>query len=128
MLQAYAYLIHLLAGFAMLAAFAFVYLHVTPFDEIALIRRGNVAAALSFAGALIGFCLTLASSIMHSDGFVVFVSWAAGAMLVQVLTYALTTRIVHNMNEAITEDNVAMGTLMFSVSVVVGIVNAACLS
>ena len=35
--------------------FAAVYLKVTPFDELALIRDGNAAATLSFGGALIGF-------------------------------------------------------------------------
>lgn len=128
MLQAYAYLLHLLSGFVLLAVFFVIYTKITPFDEISLIRQGNVAAALSLSGAGIGFGLTLASSILHSDTFVMFLVWAVGAMVVQAATYALLTRIVPQMNQAIEANNVAMGTFMGTASLLVGIINAACLS
>ena len=128
MLQAYAYLLHLLSGFVLLAVFFVVYTKITPFDEVSLIRRGNAAATVSLSGAGIGFGLTLASSILHSDSFMMFVVWAVGAMVVQTVTYALLTRLLPQMNQAIEENNVAMGALMGTASLLVGIVNAACLS
>lgn len=128
MLQAYAYVIHLLSGFVLVAVFFGLYTKITPFDEVALIRQGNLAAALSLAGAIIGFCLTLASSILHSDTFVMFLIWGTGAMIVQAATYAAITRVIPQMNEAINANNVAMGALMATASLAIGIVNAACLS
>jgi putative membrane protein len=128
MLQAYAYLLHLLSGFVLLAVFFWIYTKTTPFAEMALIRQGNMAAALSLAGATIGFCLTLAASILLSSGFFMFLVWGIGAMTMQVVTYAVVTRLLPQMNTAITENNVAMGTLMGTASLTVGIINAACLS
>jgi putative membrane protein len=128
MLQAYAYVLHLLSSFVLLAVFFVIYTKITPFDEISLIRHGNLAAALSLSGAAIGFGLTLASSILHNDTFVMFVIWAVGAMVVQTGTYAVLTRIFPQMNQAIAGNNVAMGSLMGSTSLLVGIINAACLS
>ena len=58
MMQASAYALHLLSGCALLAAFFAVYTKITPFNEVALIREGNAAAALSLTGAGVGFCLT----------------------------------------------------------------------
>jgi len=78
--SAYLYAVHLLSAFVLLFVFAAVYLKVTPFDELALIRAGNPAATLSFGGALIGFCLTLASSIAHNSTLGEVVLWAIGAM------------------------------------------------
>ncbi|MGU7772950.1 DUF350 domain-containing protein [Burkholderia sp. MR1-5-21] len=126
--SAFSYAVHLLSAFVLLLAFAAVYLKVTPFDELALIRDGNVAALLSFAGALIGFCLTLASSIAHNSTFVEVVLWAVGAMVVQLVTYAALTRLMPGMNHAIEDRNAAMGGLMGTASLVVGIINAACLT
>ncbi|PRY04877.1 DUF350 domain-containing protein [Paraburkholderia sp. BL25I1N1] len=126
--DAFSYGIHLLSAFVLILGFAAVYLKVTPFDELALIRDGNVAALLSFAGALIGFCLTLASSIAHNSTLMLVLVWAVGAMIVQVATYALLTRLLPGMNQAIETRNTAMGGLMGTASLVVGIINAACLT
>lgn len=128
MVQGYAYLIHLLTAFILLGIFFAIYTRITPFNELQLIRRGNMAAAISFGGAMIGYCLTLASSIVHNDNFSMFLVWGAGALVVQAVTYAAISRMISNMSEAIEDGNTAMGTLMGTVSLAVGIVNAACLS
>ena len=128
MLQAYAYALHLLTGFALLAVFFGIYTKITPFDEVALIRQGNAAAALSLGGAGVGFCLTVVSSILHNDNFWLFLIWSVGAMMVQVGTYAFLTRMLPQMNQAIAANNVAMGGLMGLLSLMVGMINAACLS
>ncbi|GAB4061132.1 DUF350 domain-containing protein [Uliginosibacterium sediminicola] len=122
------YCIHLLAGLAMLGVFVIVYLRTTPFDEISLIRQGCVAAALSLAGATLGFSLTIASSILHSDNFIMFMTWGSCAMLVQVAAYAVLARALPNMVQELSDNNIAMGALMGLTSLVVGIINAACLS
>jgi putative membrane protein len=126
--QVTAYLTHLASGVALLAAFFFIYVRFTPYDEVQLIRKGNRAAARSLCGALIGFCLTLASSILHNDGLIAFVAWAAGGMMVQLGVYMLIAHTIHHVDQAISDDNAAMGTLLGGISVAVGIINAACMS
>jgi putative membrane protein len=49
-------------------------------------------------------------------------------MVVQVATYALLTRLLPGMNDGIETRNTAMGGLMGAASLVVGIINAACLT
>jgi putative membrane protein len=126
--QAFSYAIHLISAFILLAGFAGVYLKVTPFDELALIRAGNSAAVLSLGGALLGFSLTLASSIVHYATLPIVVAWAVGALIVQLVAHAVLTRILPGMDHSIEENNVAMGGLMGAVSLTVGVLNAACLS
>ncbi|SAI04677.1 Predicted membrane protein [Bordetella ansorpii] len=126
--QAYAYLIYLVSALAILGVFAMVYSKITHFDEMALIRKGNSAAALSYCGALIGFSLTLFSSIASHATWPMFISWALGAMATQVLVYLVISRVIRAMNQAIHDNNVAMGGLMGGISLAVGIVNAACLT
>ncbi|MBL8484174.1 MAG: DUF350 domain-containing protein [Rhodocyclaceae bacterium] len=126
--QAYNYLIHLLAALALLATFVFVYTKVTPFDEFALIKQGHTAAALSLGGAMLGVSLTLGSSIVHGDTFMMFLIWGSAAGAVQVAAYALLSRILPHLDQALSENNVAMGAFMGAVSLVVGVLNAACLS
>jgi putative membrane protein len=127
MAQAYAYLLHLLSAFIFISVFFGIYTWVTPFDEIALIRQGNTAAAASLAGSILGFCLTLASSILHSDSLTMFLIWGSGAMAIQLIAYLILSRALPQMNEAIENGNTAMGVLTGTVSLTVGIINAACL-
>ena len=126
--QFYLYMKHLLSGLIMVGLFAAVYVRFTPFHEMPLIRRGCTAAALSLAGAIIGFSLTVASSILHNDHYLMFIAWGTLAAGVQMAAYLLIERSLPEMKAAIEANNVAMGALMGTVSLVVGVINAACLS
>ncbi|WP_373976068.1 DUF350 domain-containing protein [Chitinibacter sp. SCUT-21] len=122
------YFSYLASGVAMLIVFAMLYIKITPYDEIKLVREGNVAAALSFAGALIGFSFALASSAWHLNHLVFFVIWGALAGLMQILVYAFLVKCIKGMPEQIMNNNVAVGVLAGSISVAVGVINAGCLS
>ncbi len=122
------YAIHLIASAILLGVFFAIYTKVTPFDEVALIHAGKGAAALSLGGALIGFSLTLGSAIVHNATLLEVLMWAVAAMVVQIIVYAVASRLLHTVRTEIEAGNVAMGGFMGSVSLVAGIVNAACLS
>lgn len=53
-----------------------IYIRFTPYDEIGLIREGNLAAAVSLTGALIGFAIPVAIVIAHSVNLVDMAAWA----------------------------------------------------
>lgn len=119
------YLIHLLLASALIMAFFKLYTYVTPIDEMLLIRQGNNAAMLSLGGALIGFSLTVASCIIHTADYRQFVAWAVGAMVVQILAYIVTTKILRVSKEHIEAGNTAYGGLIGAISLSIGAINAA---
>jgi putative membrane protein len=122
------YAIHLIAAALLLGVFFYLYTKLTPFDELALIHAGKSSAAWSLGGALIGFSLTLGSSIVHNATLMEVVAWAILAMIVQCVVYTVASRLLHTVSAEIQAGNAAMGGLMGSISLVAGIVNAACLS
>ena len=71
---------------------------------------------------------TCVSSILHNDTFWLFFIWSLAALLVQTAAYAFLARMLPQMNAAIEANNVAMGGLMGALSIMVGMINAACLS
>ena len=101
---------------------------MTRYKEFELIREGNIAAVLSYSGALVGFSFTLCSSIAIHASFVMFVVWGVAAMAVQLVVYAVMAQAIRGLNEAIEENNIAMGGLIGSISLAAGVVNAACLT
>jgi putative membrane protein len=122
------YLIHLLLAAVLLAVFFKAYTWMTPFDEVKLIRQGNQAAALSLGGALIGFSITIGSALMHTADYREFAAWAFGAMVVQMLAYAITTRVLNMSKDQIEANNAAFGGLLGAISISIGVINGACIS
>ncbi len=122
------YALYLISAALLMTVFFMVYCKATPFDEMAQIRAGNSAAALSFSGALIGFSLTIASAILHSTSLVLFFAWSVGAIVVQLVVYVLVSRLLHMSKEQIESNNVAFGGLLGAISLAIGAINAACLS
>jgi putative membrane protein len=122
------FLLYFGLGIAAFGAFFVIYGAVTPYDELALIREGNVAAAISLGGAVLGFVLPLASAIAHSVGPIDMVVWSVIALAVQLVVYFLVTRLVPHFAEAIRAGRVAGATLLAVLAVATGILNAACMT
>jgi putative membrane protein len=122
------YALHLIAAGLLLFVFFLIYTWATPFDEMKLVRQGNVAAALTLGGAMIGFSMTVASGLLHTDALTSFVAWSAAAAVIQLFTYVLVTRLLHMSKEHIESNNIAFGVLLASISISVGAVSAGALS
>lgn len=110
------------------AVFLVVYTRLTPYREFRLIREGSTAAAASLSGALLGFTLPLASSIVHSVHPWDMMIWAAIALLVQLLVFLLVRFTLVDVTRRIPEGDVAAGVLLGAVSVCAGVLNAACMT
>ncbi len=109
----------------LLLLFARIYSWLTPHDEFALIRANNTAAAIAFAGALIGFALPLSSAITHSQSFADCAIWGAIALVVQLLTFVVVKVTLRHLPERISAGEIASGIFMASSAIAVGLINAA---
>jgi putative membrane protein len=122
------FLEYFVAGLLLFGAFLAVYGWVTPYNERALIREGNVAAAISLSGAIVGFMLPLASAIAHSVSVIDMVIWGLVALVVQVAVFAVVTRALPHFGEGIRSGKAASATLLAALAVAVGLLNAACMT
>ncbi|MDO5091064.1 MAG: DUF350 domain-containing protein [Cardiobacteriaceae bacterium] len=122
------YLQYMVLGAAMLFLFSVIYLRITPAAELKLAKQGNLACALSFGGAMIGFSLAISSSIAQSVHLLDFFLWGLAAGVIQILVYFAATRFIPKANEELVANNVAVGAWLAAVSVSIGLLNAACLT
>ena len=123
-----AFLAYFAVAIALIAAFLLVYLNVTPYGEIALIRQGNTAAAISLSGALLGFAMPVANVIAHSDALLDLTVWGIIAGVIQLLTYLVARFTLPHLAEDIPNGQVASGIFVASLSMAVGLTNAACMT
>lgn len=112
----------------MLAAFVALYVAVTPYSEIRLIRAGNEAAAISLGGAVIGFALPLAVSVAVSHNLYAMIGWGAVAGVVQLFVFVVARLALPRINESIPQGRLASGIFLALLSIAVGILNAGCIA
>ncbi len=114
-------------GFALV--FTALYRLVTPHDEGKLIREGNLAAAVALGGAVIGYVIPLASALTQTHSLVEFAAWALLAGLIQIVSFWAVRRIaMPDVSARIERGDVASALFLLTVSVVVGMINAACMT
>jgi putative membrane protein len=122
------FLLYFGSSVALLAAFLAAYTLMTSIREWDLIRSGNNAVAISLGGAMIGFALPLASAIMHTQSLTEAIVTAAIALVVQLLCAAAMRLLRPDGSNALARGDMAEGVFRASTAIVIGILNAACLS
>lgn len=122
------FLAYLGVAVVLLAVFLLVYVNVTPYDEISLIRQGNTAAAISLSGALFGFAMPVANVIAHSDALGDLAAWGAIAGVIQILTYVVARFALPHLTDDIPAGKVAPATFLAALSLTIGLTNAACMT
>jgi putative membrane protein len=119
------FLIYFVAALVAVAVFVALYMAVTSHHEASLIKQGNTAAAISFAGALLGFTVPLASAIIHSVSLIDMLVWSAIAIVVQLCVFLVVDLLLRQVSRHIEQGNVAAGITLAAASLAIGIVNAA---
>ncbi|HYC34843.1 MAG TPA: DUF350 domain-containing protein [Usitatibacter sp.] len=122
------FLVYLALAVVLLAAFVSVYIRVTPYREIALIREGNMAASFSLSGSLLGFIVPLAAAVRHSVSLVDMALWGLVAMVVQIVAYIVVKMLIPTLTEDIPANKTSTGFFLGTLSLGVGLLNAACMS
>lgn len=121
------FLIFFVIAIALLAAFTWIYVKVTPYKEIELIRAGNTAAAISLSGAMLGFALPLASTVANAVNLIDLLLFAVLAAVVQLVVFVFVRMLMPRLSGAIVDGEVAPATFLAAASISVGLLNAAAL-
>ncbi len=124
------FFIYFLISIVALLLFKYLYAAITPHDEWALIKDDqNTAAAIGLGGAIIGFAIALNGVISHSVSLVDFVVWAIIAMVAQVAAFGLVRfLLMPKIVSRIKDNEISAGIILASMSIAVGLINAACVS
>lgn len=110
-------------------SFKTIYQWVTPYKETDLIKQGNIAAAIALGGALIGYVLALASALAHTSSLPELLAWGILAGVIQIVAFSVVRVLfLKDVKARIEAGEIASGVYLGSVSVAVGLINAACMT
>lgn len=111
----------------MIAALA-IYVMLTPYKEITLIRNGNRAAAYSLGGTVMGMAIVLHSTASGTFIVLELAVWGAIGLAGQLLAFLAVSLLIPRLRQGIEADNIAYGIVLAAFSIAMGILNAGALS
>ncbi|MEM9573285.1 MAG: DUF350 domain-containing protein [Pseudomonadota bacterium] len=112
------------AGILLLVA-STIYILLTPWKELALVRGGNGAAGLALAGAIAGLAVPIASCLASSLTLLDLVLWGSVALLLQLLTYRIIDMILRDIPQRIQNDEAGAAIVLIAAKVSVAMLLAA---
>ena len=121
-------LTHFGVTIVMLVFGAFIYIKITSHDEMALIRDGNNAAAVSLSGAILGLAIPLAFCMANSVNVYDIVIWGLVTLVIQLVTFWIIDLWLRDLSRKIEDGQVGTAILLASVKLAVAAINAAAIS
>jgi putative membrane protein len=121
-------LLHFGLTLAMLALGAVIYIMLTPYPEIKLIRDGNIAASISFSGVLVGLAIPLAFAMAASVNAFDIIVFGAVTIVLQLLAYRLTDLVLRDLPKRIVEGEISAAIFLVGIKLSISAINAAAVS
>jgi len=113
---------------ALLALSVVIYMRLTPHDEMALIKDGNEAAALSFGAAVIGLALPLAFTLSGSVNIWDIALWGGIILIIQLAAYKVADFMFSGLSERIENNEMSAAIALGSTKLAVASLNAAAIA
>ena len=121
-------LLHFALTLFMLALGGVIYVVVTPYHEIKLIKEGNSAAALSLAGALVGMGIPLSVAMAGSVNVIDILIYGAVAIILQLVAYRITDLVIKGLHQRIESGEISAAITMVGIKISISLINAAAVS
>ena len=118
-------LTHFVVTLALLGAGVWLYTTLTPYSEIALIRGGNTAAAVSFSGAILGLAIPLATCMASSVGVLDIALWGAVTLILQIASYRVADLLLRELPARIVNGELGPAITLVAIKLSVASLNAA---
>ncbi|HXQ47255.1 MAG TPA: DUF350 domain-containing protein [Caulobacteraceae bacterium] len=118
-------LLQLGLGLVLFALACGAYALLSPHHEIRRIREGETAAAVSFAGALIGLAIPLAASMIATTSVVGLALWGMAALVLTLLEFRIVDVVLAGLPQRMRDGEVAAAVVLVAAKLAVALILAA---
>lgn len=116
--------LHLAVTFGMLILGMGIYMWITPYEDIKLVREGNTAAAVALGGTFLGLAIPLAGSLSGSAGTLDIVLWGLITLVVQIVCFKVVDIVLRGLPKRIANGEMSAAVFLAFVKVSAGAIVA----
>ncbi len=110
---------------AMLLVASTIYVLLTPWKELALVKDGNASAGLALAGAITGLAIPIASTLASSVSLLDLLIWGVIALLLQLIVYRLVDVVLRDIPQRIEQDQAGAAIVLIAAKISSALILAA---
>jgi putative membrane protein len=121
-------LVHLGTTTGLFLAALALYIWLTPYREIQLIRDGNIAAAITLSGQMLALAIPLAAMMAHSVSVPDIILWGVVTVILQLTAFAAVAVLIRHLPAAIERGEIGPALVLACGQIVAGLLNAAAMS
>ncbi len=121
-------LMHLATTLVLFGIGIVIYVMVTPYREISLIRHGNVAAAISLSGQILALAIPLAAMMANSVSFSDIALWGVVTLVLQLITFLVVATVIRHLPASIERGEVVPALVLACAQIATGLLIAAAMS
>ena len=116
---------HFFTAIVIFVSGLWVYTKVTPMNELELIKGGNIAASLSFAGACVGIAIPLAVCLSSSVNIVDIIVWGSIAVILQLICFKVVDFFLKDLSSRIIDGEIGISIVLVGFKLSIAVLNAA---
>ncbi len=121
-------IVHLAVTTAIFVIGLAIYIFVTPYRELALVRQGNVAAGIALSAAILALVIPLAATMANSVSVPDIVLWGSIAVVLQLIAFAAVAVLLRQLPAAIERGEISTALVLAATQISAGLLNAAAMS
>ncbi len=121
-------ILHFAVTVTILALGVAIYIWMTPYRELELIRGGNVAAAIAMSGAILSMAIPLAFSLSVSVGVTDVLAWGGVTLAILLMVYKIIDLLLKDLAARIEAGEIGAAILLAAVKLSVAAITAAAVS
>lgn len=117
-------LLHVGVTIAMLVVGVLIYMWMTPYEDVKLVREGNTAAGIALGGVILGLGIPLASTLAHSVNVWDILMWGIVILIVQMAVFKVIDLVLKDLPKRIEAGEVGAAVVLTMSKLAVGAINA----
>jgi putative membrane protein len=122
------YFIYFGSALALLVVAVAIYVKLIPYDELAMIRSGNTAAATALGGTMIGYAAVVWSATAHGSNLLETAIWSGVALVSQIVAFEVVHLVFRDFKAGMEKGELSYGVVLGAFSIAIGFINAGCLT
>ena len=119
---------HFVVAVLILLSGVFIYVKTSAWNDLELIRSGNLSASISLGGAFISLSIPLSASLTASLSVPSIIIWGVTAVIIQLICDRLASLVIGDLSSRIEKNDISAAVFVLGIKLSVAMINSAVIS
>ena len=119
---------HFVVAVLILLSGVFIYVKTSAWNDLELIRSGNLSASISLGGAFLSLSIPLSASLTASLSVPSIIIWGVTAVIIQLICDRLASLVIGDLSSRIQNNDISAAVFVLGIKLSVAMINSAVIS